>query len=78
LKCPIEGCDGQYKATGSRHSKRTGYWTRTRTCTKCGHKDVTIEISKDEFFNELDLLAGIDELIDAYHAKKKKTVEHID
>lgn len=68
----MENCGGQYKAKGSRMSKRTGLWTRKRVCDKCGHTDKTIEVSKEQFGLEMELLEDIDVAIDKYHLAKKE------
>ncbi len=68
--CPIENCGGRYMAKGSRMSKRTGFWTRKRICDKCGHTDTTIEVSKEQFGMEMDLLEAFQVAIEKYNFKK--------
>lgn len=59
-------------AKGSRMSKRTGYWTRTRICDKCGFKDITIEVSKTQFGLEMELLNDFQNAMEKYSFKKEE------
>lgn len=64
--------EGQFMAKGSRMSKRTGYWTRTRICDKCGFKDITIEVSKTQFGLEMELLNDFQNAMEKYSFKKEE------
>ena len=69
MKCPKEGCDGRLEVRGTRVSARTGYLTRKRCCTKCKYKETTIEISRDEFISEMELINGLQRLLDKYNLR---------
>ena len=78
MKCPKENCDGEWRARGSRMSKRTGFWTRKRVCNKCGFEDTTVEVSRSEFGLEMELMEGIDKLFEKYNFNKEKTAKSDD
>ncbi|MCX6665964.1 MAG: hypothetical protein NT038_07925 [Euryarchaeota archaeon] len=44
-------------------SKRTGYLTRTRICDKCGYRIQSIEISKESFQKDMEMLSDIKKIM---------------
>jgi len=78
MKCTQEGCEGQLMVGSSRMSIRTGYWTRNRVCDKCGYKIKTMEVSEEEFNNEMKLLEDMEKAFERYTFNKEKAAKSDD
>ena len=62
--------EGKFRSTNGGYRKRTGKYTRTRTCDKCGFKTKTIEITIETYVKENRLMSDIVEAVNRYSDKQ--------
>lgn len=77
MKCSQKGCDGDLRAKSGYIAKRTGCYTRTRVCNKCGYKIQTMEVNKETYIKNSDLADGLQKLVNAYMASDEQGVKNV-